>query len=440
MINVRLNHLMLLVLCVVSASAVALPPVITSQGPDSISLDDITYSYQVEANDPEAGALSYVLSFGPAGMTISDTGEVVWPLSVDQVAEQPYQIDVTDPEGLVASELVKLKVIDPNNAAPVFSGTPVNTATIDVSYQFDVHASDANGDVLTYSIASWPQAEGLSIDTEGVVNWVPTTDQVGEYWVWIIADDQKLGTAELSFSLQVQDPNNNAPVIENPSQDITINVGQPYQHQIDATDIDNNTLTYELQIWPEPDNASISTEGVIDWTPTLEDVGEHRAFITVSDGRLGTAEHNYKITVVTGGANLPPAITSTPVTAINEGSLYQYDVEATDPNGDVLSYGLVTSPTNMTIDADTGEIAWYPSIEQVGINNIEVVVEDGRGGSDIQTYDLNVVIVNGSPVITSTPVESAVVDQPYLYNVIAEDPDDDGLDLSVNYRSRRNAD
>jgi hypothetical protein len=36
--------------------------------------------------------------------------------------------------------------------------------------------------------------------------------------------------------------------------------------------------------------------------------------------------------------NNPPEITSNPITSINEGTIYNYDVDATDPDGDKLIY------------------------------------------------------------------------------------------------------
>ena len=44
----------------------------------------------------------------------------------------------------------------------------------------------------------------------------------------------------------------------------------------------------------------------------------------------------------------------------------------------------------MQIDASSGMIAWYPTAAQLGQNQVTVRVEDGRGGSDTQTFTVNV--------------------------------------------------
>jgi len=59
--------------------------------------------------------------------------------------------------------------------------------------------------------------------------------------------------------------------------------------------------------------------------------------------------------------NTPPVIESDPVTTAKEGVAYTYEVEATDPNGDTLTYSLTTSPPGMAINSTTGVISWTPT-------------------------------------------------------------------------------
>ncbi|GAJ24958.1 unnamed protein product, partial [marine sediment metagenome] len=54
--------------------------------------------------------------------------------------------------------------------------------------------------------------------------------------------------------------------------------------------------------------------------------------------------------------NQTPIITSDPITTAIVGVIYTYDVEATDPDDDVLTYSLTVMPSGMTIGVDTGLI------------------------------------------------------------------------------------
>ena len=86
-----------------------------------------------------------------------------------------------------------------------------------------------------------------------------------------------------------------------------------------------------------------------------------------------------------------PAITSTPVLQASVGSNYSYQVMATDSDiGDTLTYSLVQAPDGMTIDLETGIVAWVPAEPQVGSFSIVVSVADSTGLSDSQGYDISV--------------------------------------------------
>lgn len=87
--------------------------------------------------------------------------------------------------------------------------------------------------------------------------------------------------------------------------------------------------------------------------------------------------------------NSAPVIESTPVTTAKEGAAYTYDVEATDPNDDTLTYSLTTSPTGMTINSTTGVITWTPTESQVGENEVMVEVSDGNK-STTQSFTVTV--------------------------------------------------
>jgi len=85
--------------------------------------------------------------------------------------------------------------------------------------------------------------------------------------------------------------------------------------------------------------------------------------------------------------NSSPVIESDPVTTAKEGAVYTYDVEATDPNGDTLTYSLTTSPTGMTINSNTGVITWTPAA--AGSFDVTIKVSDGSK-SETQSFTLTV--------------------------------------------------
>ncbi len=85
--------------------------------------------------------------------------------------------------------------------------------------------------------------------------------------------------------------------------------------------------------------------------------------------------------------NSSPVIESDPVTTAKEGVVYTYDVEATDPNEDTLTYSLTVSPTGMTINSTTGVISWTPAA--AGSFDVTVEVSDGSK-SATQSFTITV--------------------------------------------------
>ncbi|MFB6317172.1 right-handed parallel beta-helix repeat-containing protein [Saccharicrinis sp. FJH54] len=89
------------------------------------------------------------------------------------------------------------------------------------------------------------------------------------------------------------------------------------------------------------------------------------------------------------GYNYAPEITSEPDTSAVITHKYEYQVVASDKNGDELSYNLTTAPTFLSVDA-MGMISGTPSSGDIGEHTVVVEVTDGNGGSVTQTFTLHV--------------------------------------------------
>lgn len=89
--------------------------------------------------------------------------------------------------------------------------------------------------------------------------------------------------------------------------------GRTYTYDADAVDPDDDPLAYSLLVAPEGMTINAAT-GEISWATTNEDIGQHDITVLVTDGRSGSAEQHYTISVTDAPTNRPPVITSTPVT------------------------------------------------------------------------------------------------------------------------------
>src|SRR5262249_25547155 len=100
-----------------------------------------------------------------------------------------------------------------------------------------------------------------------------------------------------------------------------------------------------------------------------------------------------------------------------------YQVVATDPDGDPLTYSLPVAPAAMTISS-TGLVHWLPTQNDVGVHPVTIQVDDGRGLHATQSFTINVTWQSPSPglEITSVPPATARTGRGYVYDATAIDP------------------
>ena len=108
--------------------------------------------------------------------------------------------------------------------------------------------------------------------------------------------------------------------------------------------------------------------------------------VRVSDGESPEVSYYSSETVILNSA---PLITSQPSAAAIEGSLYEYQVTAEDPDEDKVEFSLSSAPEGMTIDAETGQIKWQINEQQPeGKYDFEVIVRDPEGAQAVQPVTL----------------------------------------------------
>jgi len=95
--------------------------------------------------------------------------------------------------------------------------------------------------------------------------------------------------------------------------------------------------------------------------------------------------------------NRPPRLTSMPPLLGKTGQRFRYNLTAADEDGDPLLFTLVAGPPNMTLNGYTGALRWTPGATEAGNFTVSVEVSDGRGGTDRQTF---VIEVLGAPAIS----------------------------------------
>jgi len=371
------------------------PPVLNPIG-DQVVNESSLLQFTISATDP-GDTLTYSASGLPGGASFnSATQTFTWTPSYTQSGVYPgVTFTVTDSLGLTDSEAISITVNNVNRN-PVITSTPVTAGTENVTYSYDVNATDPDGDTPAYALSVAPA--GMTINSgSGLISWTPDYTQAGNHGVTVDVTDGIGGLAQQSFTISVANVNR-APTWAATPVDQVITEDSSLSYDVDATDPDLDTILYSVN-----DTAfSINANGLLTWTPTANWNGVRSIRLTASDGSLFVTAD---ITVTVTGIPDAPVITSTAVTTADEDALYEYDVDASDPDvpyGDTLTFALDTFPAGMTIDPDTGLISWTPDNSQVGDRAVNITVTDGTAASDWQAFTLTVANTNDAPVFVGT--------------------------------------
>ncbi len=337
---------------------------------------------------------------------------------------------------------------------------------------FDANDPDGPPDLeFSWAQGSWTTTDEdhkpqlISSGRDGIVNdrmiWQPPTINVSQYpngqefrFGITVHDGLKLeAVEEFWWTVTVKPPADNTPPeidgfypIEDGNAASTPpsgQVGVGYSIQVAAHDDDGDRLRYFIEDTPTPpDNMVIDPNtGEIFWVPT--ETGSFDVKVRVSDGRVTAlpntplpgktsyrpdeATHTFSITVDPRTfSNFAPSLSPIPSGYIYVGQTLSYPTTASDPNGHKLQYDLDGEPDWMSI-TDKGVITGTPTHSDINtLSTVTVIVDDGQGKQDSETFQIAVLTSNRKPIFDSKP-HNAGKDLDFAYRLEAHDPDGDSI-------------
>ncbi len=161
------------------------------------------------------------------------------------------------------------------------------------------------------------------------------------------------------------------------------------------------------------------------------------ALITVASGNAAVLEAVNDIARTRTGtiavsSNNPPTITGDPQTSVEAGSAYAFTPQASDADGDALTFDISGMPGWASFDAASGSLSGTPGVADAGnYENIVISVTDGEATASLPSFAIDVFTQNRAPVISGTPQTQVTVGEAYSFTPDASDADGDALTLSV---------
>ena len=291
----------------------------------------------------------------------------------------------------------------------------------DHALTFKRSATDPAGAAVTYSAANMPSGATLSGDT---FTWTPTYSQSGSYTVNFTASN---GTATLSQAVTITVTNaNRAPVMDAiATQNATS--GSMLSFNVVASDPDGDALTYSATGLP---SGATFTGNTFSWIPTVTQAGSYDVLFTVSDGQLQVSR---TVTIIVDAGIIVP-VNNAPVLAaigsktVQVGSTLSFNLSATDPENDTLTYSASNLPSGATLSGQT--FNWTPTT--AGTYNVTFTVSDGQL-SDSETVAITVTAVstNKPPVFAVIGNKTVKERDALQFYVSATDPEGKAVTYSI---------
>ncbi|MEW5937318.1 MAG: PKD domain-containing protein [Candidatus Thermoplasmatota archaeon] len=261
--------------------------------PSQTATQDVPFTFQVDASDPDAGdVLTYSLTAYPTGMIITSAGLITWMPTNSDVGSHAVTVRVEDDTGVFDESTFVISVANINDA-PMITTASLSNATESSMYMVVIQAEDIDRNELTFSFDFAPRF--LSIDSRtGLIYGMPTESEVGAHQIILNVSDGTTFVTKV-FNLTVINVND-LPVIT--SYPITVaKPGIEYAYTVIAEDADvGDFLVYSLIEGPEGMMIDAQT-GIIMWTPTDSQAGQtFQVVVQVSDGQ-GTTAQTFSVTV-----------------------------------------------------------------------------------------------------------------------------------------------
>ncbi len=325
----------------------------------------------VNITDDTTQVNSTIISFNNTNFSMAKNNGIWWFLwNTSLNIQKPYNITIifNDTYGKSGSDALFNITVNNSPAVTSFSPSGLTQALVENStLDFSVNASDPDDAVLNYS---W-LIDGTLNSTKPVnFSYKPGLSDNGTHTINATIKDASSNQVSIKWAVTVTNFNR-APVLDSISNK-TASKNINLSFNITATDADGDALAFSSNHSGIAISKLNDSAAAISWKLTNKELGSNTINFTVSDGSL--ADSKIAIITVDFTGNTAPNITSAPKATATINEKYIYDADAVDSDNDTLVFSLKANASGISIDSQTGIIAFTPS--SLGVVNVDVSVTD----------------------------------------------------------------
>jgi len=369
--------------------------------------EDTLASITLAGCDPDGDALSYSVVQDPSHGTLSGTGpNLIYTPNENFNGSDSFLFKVNDGtvDSAAATVSIHLKSVnDPPTAsyvgAKVQKNPPVAkddsvTTEEDTPVSITLEGSDPEEDTLSYTVVTGPSHGSLS-GTAPNVSYTPNPNFHGSDSFTFKVSDETADSETATVSITVTAVNDK-PNAEDDSartrEDIPI---EAIDVLANDTDADDDQLTTSAVTQGTNGSVTINADNTLSYTPKANFCGTDSFTYTVGDGKGGT--DTATVNVMVKAVNDAPKANDERVTTQEDKSV-SITLVGNDPDGDSLSYRVVTGPSHGSLSGTAPKLRYSPKVNFNGSDSFTFKVSDKTADSAAATVSITVKAVNDAPM------------------------------------------
>ena len=303
-----------------------------------------------------------------------------------------YQNGGTAPIGISDAIFIHSAPRTFDEHAPQFQATPTRLAKVGQLYEVTLNAVSQENEPMYFSLLEGPANMTVN-PTSGVVDFTPTTNQIGNNSVSFQVTNS-VGRDVLSYTLFVFPPTNHPPVVKinGPYNALT---GQNIQFSSAGTaDVDNNPLLY---YWNFGDGSTATTPNPVH---AYGGIGEYLVSLYVNDGYGNTVSAQTQAHITR--PDVPPVavVSNGPNFIVRLGDTLTLDgSESYSPLGNPLTYLWIWG--DGAVSNNSPAVA-YHVYANGGPYSGSLIVTDNKGESNTNAFTVTMAPPSQAPIISFT--------------------------------------
>jgi cellulose biosynthesis protein BcsQ len=387
--------------------------------------EDTPTTITLTATDLDKDQLSYRVITEPVHGSLSGAGpELTYTPALNYNGPDSFTFMVND--GRLDSDTVKVSItVQAVDDAPVANPQSETTKTNN-SISITLHGSDSDSPTLNYAVRTEPQHGKLSLmqefKTNGKLVYNPDPGYIGSDSFTFTLNDGSTNSKPATVAIDVTANN---PPAANP-EPITTAEDTPTVINLMASDPDGDTLNYTVV--KDPVHGKLSgTAPNLTYCPNANFNGPDSFSFKANDGTEDSFTATVSIDVI--------PVNDAP-TAIDNKATFQEDtpgplsLTGSDPDGDSLTYRIVTNPSHGTLSGTEPDLIYTPDTNYNGSDKFTFKANDGISDSAAATFTIEIVPVDDPPVALAG---SLILDEDTSASITLKgsDPDGDPLTYSI---------